>query len=95
MEQKIETGGPAFPVQYSNEADGPTVMPHVGMTLRDYFAAKAMQGVVSSIATEDDYRRLSGHASASGLTVSEWIARDAFKQADAMLKAREVKNGQG
>ena len=48
-------------------------------------------GMVSSIATEDDYRRLSGHASASGLTVSEWIARDAFKQADAMLKAREVK----
>ena len=93
MEQKIETGGPAFPCH-------PEIIPHrdhdfAGMTLRDYFAAKAMQGVVSSIATEDDYRRLSGHASASGLTVSEWIARDAFKQADAMLKAREVKNGQG
>ena len=89
MEQKIETGGPAFPCH-------PEIIPHhdhdfAGMTLRDYFAAKAMQGVVSSIATEDDYRRLSGHASASGLTVSEWIARDAFKQADAMLKAREVK----
>ena len=42
MEENIETGGPAFPVQYSNEADGPTVMPHVGMTLRDYFAAKAL-----------------------------------------------------
>ena len=89
MEQKIETGGPAFPCH-------PEIIPHrdhdfAGMTLRDYFAAKAMQGVVSSIATEDDYRRLRGHASASGLTVSEWIARDAFKQADAMLKAREVK----
>ena len=82
MEEEIETGGPAFPV---------AGMVGRGMTLRDYFAAKAMQGMVSSIATEDDYRRLSGHASASGLTVSEWIARDAFKQADAMLKAREVK----
>ena len=40
MEQKIETCGPAFPVQYSNEADGPTVMPHVGMTLRQYAAIK-------------------------------------------------------
>ena len=89
MSEKIETGGPAFPTNYRHRANDP------GMTLRDYFAAKAMQGVVSSIATEDDYRRLSGHASASGLTVSEWIARDAFKQADAMLKAREVKNGQG
>ena len=89
MEENIETGGPAFPCH-------PEIIPHrdhdfAGMTLRDYFAAKAMQGVVSSIATEDDYRRLRGHASASGLTVSEWIARDAFKQADAMLKAREVK----
>ena len=85
MSEKIETGGPAFPTNYRHRANDP------GMDLRDYFAAKAMQGVVSSIATEDDYRRLSGHASASGLTVSEWIARDAFKQADAMLKAREVK----
>ena len=89
MIEMIETGGPAFPTNYRHRANYP------GMELRDYFAAKAMQGVVSSIATEDDYRRLSGHASASGLTVSEWIARDAFKQADAMLKAREVKNGQG
>ena len=93
MSKNIETGGPAFPCH-------PEIIPHrdhdfAGMTLRDYFAAKAMQGVVSSIATEDDYRRLRGRASASGLTVSEWIARDAFKQADAMLKAREVKNGQG
>ena len=85
MSEMIETGGPAFPTNYRHRANDP------GMELRDYFAAKAMQGVVSSIATEDDYRRLSGHASASGLTVSEWIARDAFKQADAMLKAREVK----
>ena len=91
MEENIETGGPAFPVQYSNEADGPTVMPHVGMTLRDYFAAKAMQGIVSSIDGEANYQRLRGHAAGAGLSVSEWIARDAFKQADAMLKAREVK----
>ena len=95
MEENIETGGPAFPAPELGAQDFGQPWAYPGMTLRDYFAAKAMQGVVSSIATEDDYRRLSGHASASGLTVSEWIARDAFKQADAMLKAREVKNGQG
>ena len=75
MEQKIETGGPAFPVQYSNEADGPTVMPHVGMTLRDYFAAKAMQGF---LAAEYAYR-------------PDGWAKEAYEMADAMLKAREVK----
>lgn len=38
----MNDGGPAFPTQYSNEADGPTVMPSVGMSLRDYFAAQAI-----------------------------------------------------
>lgn len=41
---------PAFPVPYSNEADGPTMMPTQGMTLRDYFAAKAMQALITRIA---------------------------------------------
>ena len=93
MSEKIETGGPAFPCHAdiipSKDRD------YAGMSLRDYFAAKAMQGIVSSIDGEDNYRRLRGHAAAAELSVSEWIARDAYKQADAMLKAREVKNGQG
>jgi len=41
-----KTGGPAFPVVYDDEkAD----VRHVygGMTLRDYFAAKALQGILS------------------------------------------------
>lgn len=35
-----DTGGPAFPIHWENHAEG--------MTLRDYFAAKAMQAMVSS-----------------------------------------------
>lgn len=89
MSEMIETGGPAFPCH-------PEIIPQkerdfAGMTLRDYFAAKAMQGIVSSIDGEANYQRLRGHATDAGLSVSEWIARDAYKQADAMLKAREVK----
>ena len=88
MSAKTETGGPAFPCHAdiipSKDRD------YAGMVLRDYFAAKAMQGIVSSIDGEDNYRRLRGHAAAAELSVSEWIARDAYKQADAMLKAREV-----
>jgi len=36
-----KTGGPAFP--RSHDCDG-----HNGMTLRDYFAAKAMQGMLAT-----------------------------------------------
>ena len=41
------TGGPAFPAMHFDLADG-----EHGMTLRDYFAAKAMQewvGVLTSV----------------------------------------------
>jgi hypothetical protein len=61
------TGGPAFPrTQWPNET---------GMTLRDYFAAKAMQNVFNT-GGDDDERR--------------YIAMHAYKMADAMLKAREA-----
>jgi hypothetical protein len=50
-----------------------------GMTLRDYFAAKAMQCITPILYESFD----------SG-TVHERIAHDAYLFADAMLKAREV-----
>lgn len=37
------TGGPAFPTEVVTTNDG---WIHSGMTLRDYFAAKAMQALV-------------------------------------------------
>ena len=80
MKNEINTGGPAFPVQYSNEADGPTVMPSEGMSLRDYFAGMAMQGSIG-IALE-------GYSSD---TVKTTIGKFSYDIADAMLKAREVK----
>jgi hypothetical protein len=64
------TGGPAFPVLHwiSGESTGA----EEGMTLRDYFAAKAMQSMAQKYSHEGD------------------ISRNAYKIADAMLKAREA-----
>ncbi len=67
MSQPIDDGGPAFPTMDPNE--------HyrlMGMTLRDYFAAAALQGILADgggASWDDD-------------------AKNAFKAADAMLKAR-------
>jgi hypothetical protein len=58
-----ETGGPAFPHITEDVRDG--------MTLRDYFAAKAMQAMTQKYSHEGD------------------VSRNAYKMADAMLKARE------
>jgi hypothetical protein len=73
-----ETGGPAFPhtVEYKG-ADCGGVVPHGGMTLRDYFASKAMQSLVS----DPDYRRGNDFG---------WIAERSYHMADAMLKARKA-----
>jgi hypothetical protein len=70
------TGGPAFPVFI---VDRPKELAHFnGMTLRDYFAAKAMQGW---IATYPD------NAAAQDVNTTG-IADFAYEMADAMLKAR-------
>jgi hypothetical protein len=74
------TGGPAFPHQSSDAI-------RAGMTLRDYFAAKAMQGIY---ACPDHVTEPDGSGGPDPLTDSD-IARLAYAMADAMLKAREQK----
>jgi len=67
-----ETGGTAFPVSINT---GNGVHWSKGMTLRDYFAAKAMQAAMSK--NELDHHSMKD------------IAEGSYKFADAMLKARE------
>ena len=65
-----DTGGSAFPQAVATLASG--------MTLRDYFAAKAMQGILASSAPIT-----------RKIDVDQLVAVVAYKIADAMLKARE------
>jgi len=58
------TNAPAFP-------DG---LGKKGMTLRDYFAAKAMQGMIVDV-VQPQY---------------DYIAETAYSMADAMMKEREA-----
>ena len=85
---KIETGGPAFPVQTSITSDGSTltVKGSSGLTLRDYFAAKAMQALLTKQGPygEDRLRPYSENVQ----NVDE-LAEYAYTQADAMLEARK------
>lgn len=76
-----KTGGPAFPhvAQRCNTIDGSAEIGPSGMTLRDYFAAKAMATFLTS-------------STAPGKTTEELldvVATAAYLSADAMLKARE------
>lgn len=65
-----DTGGSAFPYAAVHGCNG-----EYGMTLRDYFAAKAIQGMLSAC---DPDRELDIQGCA------QWC----YRMADAMLKAR-------
>lgn len=78
-----ETGGPAFPVPLNPGESYQGHAPQDGMTLRDYFAAKAMPAVYRDF--WDDVR-----AGRNGCVPEDWkmgIAIDAYAMADAMLAA--------
>ena len=66
-----EAGGSAFPI--TNEALGIT---YLGISARDYFAAKAMQGLLSSGKVAQEYIR-------------ESLVSDSYALADKMLEARK------
>ena len=66
MSMTEETGGPAFP--------NPHNVCIMGMTLRDYFAAKAMLAYWADPDVAPDHK-----------TAAAW----AYEMADAMLKARK------
>ena len=69
-----ENGGPAFPYSgvHKGEKENHIIDSH-GMLLRDYFAAKAMQGEMSK---------------SDGYETPSKIANYAYQVADAMLLAR-------
>ena len=66
----------AFP--WANDADKQYNWIHRGMTLRDYFAAKAMQSFLDEVGSGSDQRFYKD------------IAIGAYQVADAMMKAREA-----
>jgi hypothetical protein len=76
-----KTGGPAFPSKKRIQRAGYATQefePVDGMTLRDYFAAKAMQGILTATLTPNT------------VWSQDEAAETAYNVADAMLKARQA-----
>ena len=74
MSTEINDGGPAFPHFKFAENGKVEILPQDGMTLRDYFAAKALDALISL-----------PHTKGTETEFAEW----AYAYADAMLAARK------
>jgi hypothetical protein len=67
MTQKVDNGGEAFPVSHMADHGA------FGMSLRDYFAAKALQGLIAA----------EGREGSPG-----WFVEAAYMLADAMIEEK-------
>jgi hypothetical protein len=74
MSDARDTSGPAFPNQFYIQ-----VCENTGMSLRDYFAAKAMQGLVIAASNNASWSR----------DIDQWAPSKAYEIADAMIEARQ------
>ena len=90
-------GGPAFPCVLENITERNVTSPVTGeiippgrvfqcagLSVRDYFAAKALQGLLANPKLRDEILKQGG-------CDSGWIEQSAWAFADAMLVAREAK----
>lgn len=91
-DKKVSDGGAAFPGEHIEEVKnemgyGTKKVYEKGISMRDYFAAKAMQSCYSEF--------MRGLANNEYACPPDWqigVALDSYAMADAMLKAREVQS---
>ncbi len=79
MMTPFESGGSALPVADINTHGA------YGMSMRDYFAAKALQGLLANTQISKDMVKLQIRPEEN----STWHAETCYAFADAMLKARQ------
>lgn len=81
---KTSENPPAFPTHSTDKEPGQPAfqVSHGGMFLRDYFAAKAMQGWLASYSREGDIHPVNNDCGAS-------VAALSYELADIMLAARQ------
>ena len=60
-----------------------------GMTLRDYMAAKALQGYISARGWHPDFTYPADFNFDAGKRAADAVAAASYQYADAMLKARQ------
>lgn len=80
MTKEQHNNQPAFPVDELNQQTGFVEVQHLGITIRDYFAAKSISSMLAPNPVTGQFVQESDFEQCAAL---------AYKMADAMLKARK------
>ena len=88
MTNKFDDGGPAYPTTIENQ---PGEHGRKGMSLRDYFAAKAMQGYLGNPWQAEQMDGMDESFSEQ----TAILAEASYKMADAMIAERNKRRGEG
>jgi hypothetical protein len=83
--EAFDDGGQAFPVPGTDWNDR-----YPGMTLRQWYAGLAMQGVLASITTDENAMQLASSAKGENVTIPAYIARMALNADDALIAAEKA-----
>jgi hypothetical protein len=84
MTKKIDDGGPAFPIPGSEFNER-----YPGMTMRQYYAGLAMQGILASL-TPDRISLMAELAKSVNMTLAQAIASQAIDVTDALIAAEKA-----
>lgn len=90
----LKDGGPAFPttrMENINEGSGPPAYVEgsfPGMSLRDYFAAKAMQALLTGMLGLPGAEAVAKAATSANVSEESFVASVAYGFAEAMLIER-------
>ena len=92
---KINDGGPAFPDSVSaDDGGGVNYSSCPGMSLRDFFAAAALQGQIAAFGNKKARALSVEQAKQNGITNPKFqVAKAAYEYADAMLAERRKDGG--
>ena len=85
-----DNGGPAFPARpHEQLLGGEIISTNEGMTLRDYFAAKAMASLICEPPFGDGNPTVFAWTKTDVVEGVDRFALAAYRMADAMLRARK------
>lgn len=80
----------AFPSTFKSLSPEEGQVHRWGMTLRDYFAAKAMQSFILAACTNENAMLTVMNKLKTEVEYEDWLAYSAYDIADAMLKQRQI-----